>query len=115
MRVPFRFLAGLALSLILLAGAARAHAILVFFKIDGQDVVLQYNDRIDVNRSRLTLMTPDSSAVVKKLEGAAGNEPAQLKAHIEGVPPGSYVLRWEVLSVDGHISRGDQPLVLPAP
>ena len=114
MPIPLRLFAGLALTLSLLAGAAQAHAILLSFKIDGQDVVLQYNDRIDVNRSRLTVLNADGS-VAKKLDGFGGDEPAKLRAHINELPPGSYVLRWEVLSVDGHISRGDQPLVIPTP
>ena len=28
---------------------------------------------------------------------------------LAGLAPGSYVLRWQVLSVDGHITRGDIP------
>ena len=29
--------------------------------------------------------------------------------------PGSYVVRWQVLAVDGHITRGDVPLTVTAP
>jgi methionine-rich copper-binding protein CopC len=32
------------------------------------------------------------------------------------VAPGAYVLRWQVLAVDGHITRGDVPFtVSPTP
>lgn len=109
-----RLLAGLALTLTILSGAAQAHAILLSFKVDGQDVVLHYNGRVDVLRSKVTLLTSDLKDP-QKLESGAGEDPASLKVHLGEVPAGSYVLRWEVLSVDGHISRGDQPLVLPAP
>jgi methionine-rich copper-binding protein CopC len=114
MRKSFHLLARLALLLTLLAGAAQAHAILLSFKIDGQDVVLQYNGRVDVARSRLTLLDKDGGNP-RKLESLAGEDAASLRTHLGALPPGSYTLRWEVLSVDGHISRGDQPLVLPAP
>ena len=108
-----RLFAALALSMIA-AGGAFAHALLLSFKIDGQDVVLHYNGRIDTERSRATLLHGDGSAPAK-LETAAGDDPATLKAHLGAVPAGSYILRWEVLSVDGHISRGDQPITIPAP
>lgn len=109
-----RLFAGLALSAALFAGAAQAHALLLSTKIEGQDVVLRYNGRVDATRSRLTILKPDGSEG-PKLESEPGEDQATLKGHLGALAPGSYVLRWEVLSIDGHISRGDQPLVLPAP
>jgi methionine-rich copper-binding protein CopC len=102
------------LTLIVAGGAASAHALLLSFKIDGQDVVLHYNGRIDTERSQATLLHSDGSAPAK-LATSAGEDPATLKAHLGAQPAGSYILRWEVLSVDGHISRGDQPVTIPAP
>jgi hypothetical protein len=29
--------------------------------------------------------------------------------------PGAYVLRWQVLAVDGHITRGDVPFTVTEP
>lgn len=108
-----RLIAGLAFG-VLLAGAVQAHALLVSSKVEGHDVILRYNGRVDAARSRLTILKPDGSEA-QKVECEAGEDQATLKAHLGTLAPGSYVLRWEVLSVDGHISRGDQPVVLPAP
>jgi methionine-rich copper-binding protein CopC len=109
-----RLFAALAVSAALLAGAAQAHALLLSTKVEGQDVVLRYNGRVDAARSRLTILKADGSEL-QKLECATGEDQATIKGHLGALEPGSYTLRWEVLSVDGHISRGDQPLVLPAP
>jgi methionine-rich copper-binding protein CopC len=110
----FRRLATLLLLGSVLGGAAQAHALLLSFKVEGPDAVLQYNGRIDATRSRFTLLTKDG-AIVQKLDCSAGSDLATLKTSIKDIAPGTYVLRWEVLSVDGHLSRGDQPLVIPTP
>jgi methionine-rich copper-binding protein CopC len=110
----FRRLAGMMLFFALLSGAVEAHAILLSFKIDGQDAVLNYNGRVDAARSRVLLLDA-KGANPQPLTSVAGSDPATLRAHLGDLPAGSYILRWEVLSVDGHISRGDQKLTLPTP
>jgi methionine-rich copper-binding protein CopC len=109
-----RLFAGLVLGAALFAGIAQAHALLLSTKVEGQEVVLRYNGRVDAARSRLTILKADGSEV-QKLDCQAGEDQATLKGNLGTLAPGSYTLRWEVLSIDGHISRGDQPLVLPAP
>lgn len=109
-----RLFAGLALGTTLLAGAAQAHAVLETMKIEGHDVILRFNGRIDATRSRLSIVNADGS-IAQKIDSEAGEDPATLKGHLAELKPGSYTLRWEVLSVDGHISRADQTLVLPPP
>lgn len=106
-------LSALLLGLALISGAAQAHAVLTSFKVEGHDVVLQFNGRVDAARSRLSLLTTEG-ANPQKIECEAGADQATLKGHLGDTAPGSYILRWEVLSVDGHISRADQPLTLPA-
>ena len=108
-----RLLAGLALGAALISGVAQAHAVLTAFKVEGHDVVLHFNGRVDAARSRLSLLTAEG-ANPQKIECEAGEDQATLKGHLGETAPGSYILRWEVLSVDGHISRADQPLTLPA-
>jgi methionine-rich copper-binding protein CopC len=110
-----RKFAGIAVAASLIGGIAQAHALLVSTKVEGQDVVLRYNGRVDAARSRLTIINKTDGSEIEKVECEAGEDQATLKGHLGTLAPGSYVLRWEVLSVDGHISRGDQPLVLPAP
>ena len=38
-----------------------------------------------------------------------------LAAKASGLAPGAYRLRWQVLSVDGHVSRGDVNFKVRAP
>ena len=101
-------------ALLLAGGIAEAHALLLTTTVQGQDVVLHFNGRIDAARSRLSLVDKDGS-VLRQLDSGAGDDAATLTGRLGGVAPGSYVVRWEVLSVDGHISRGDQPVTIPAP
>ncbi len=69
-------------------------------------VVLRFNSRIDHARSRLTLFGPDNHPVPLPL--APPTDPALVQAPLPaGLAPGGWRLRWQVLAVDGHITRGD--------
>ena len=68
---------------------------------------LQYNSRIDAERSRLVLDLPDGRS--RALSVRAEASPDTLDADAAGLSPGAYRLHWQVLSVDGHITRGDIP------
>jgi copper resistance protein C len=70
-------------------------------------VLLRFNSRIDRERSRLTLLRPDGSASALTLQATPG--PDTLAAEAKDLAPGRYRLRWQVLGVDGHITRGDIP------
>jgi copper resistance protein C len=70
-------------------------------------VLLRFNSRIDHERSRLTLIRPDASTAALPVDAAAGAD--SLAAAATGLTPGRYRLRWQVLGVDGHITRGDIP------
>jgi methionine-rich copper-binding protein CopC len=102
----------LLLSTMLLApAAASAHAILVQSQPAAQSsvpagpttLVLRYNSRIDQARSRLTLRGTNA-AMVLPLEP---DSPADTLAAQAELTPGTYVLHWQVLAVDGHMTRGD--------
>ena len=73
-------------------------------------VMLRFNSRIDRERSRLTLLRPEGSSEALPL--AADVPPDTLAAKLDGVAPGRYRLRWQVLAVDGHITRGDIPFAV---
>lgn len=99
---------------------ASAHAIIVESApavdalVKGPDVpvVLRFNSRIDRERSRLILTGPDGKA--QTLGTSDASPPDLLKADASGLQPGAYTLRWQVLAVDGHITRGDIPFqVIP--
>jgi copper resistance protein C len=70
-------------------------------------VTLRFNSRIDRERSRLSLLRPDRSSTTLPLDDRTG--PDTLAAHLTGLSPGHYRLRWQVLGIDGHITRGDIP------
>ncbi len=113
-----RFLAILLLTL--LPGLAHAHAILEAstppaggtVKAGPLDLHLRYNSRIDRERSRLTLTRPDQTKETVPI--APDGPPDIIDAHLD-LTPGGYILRWQVLAVDGHITRGDVPFTVTAP
>ena len=78
-------------------------------------VRLRFNSRIDRARSRLVLHGPDGGQTPLPLD--SGNDPTLLSARTDIVPwsPGAWRLRWQVLALDGHITRGDVPFTLHPP
>jgi copper resistance protein C len=74
------------------------------------DVVIRFNSRIDHERSRLSIL--DDPGATKAVPIAAETRPDLLSAHVTGLAPGHYRLRWQVLAVDGHITRGDIPFTV---
>jgi hypothetical protein len=96
----------------LLPRAAAAHAILIASQPPQGGTVaagavaihLQYNSRIDRVRSRLTLTRPDHTQATLPI--AAEGAPDEMDTTAT-LTPGPYVLRWQVLAIDGHITRGD--------
>jgi methionine-rich copper-binding protein CopC len=107
-----RFSLSLALLASLAASPALAHAILVgsspaegaHVPAGALSVTLRYNSRIDAKRSKVTLSAPDGT--LARLDSTAGNGPQLLQAAAQ-VQPGAYTLHWQVLAVDGHITRGN--------
>jgi methionine-rich copper-binding protein CopC len=74
------------------------------------DVRLRFNSRIDRHRSRLGVLDAVGKETPVKLDD---NTPADIiTAHISGLVPGEYRLRWQVLALDGHITRGDIPFTV---
>ena len=94
---------------------ALAHAVLVSSKpsvnstVSGPEVavLLKYNSRVDKEHSTLTLLEPDGK--VEKIAIESEPEPGVLSAKLTGLVKGAYVLRWQVLATDGHITRGKVP------
>ena len=73
-------------------------------------VKLHFNSRIDHARSIITLI--DQGKQQTKLPIAPGSAPAQLETTTGDLAPGAYRIRWQVLSIDGHITRGDIPFTV---
>jgi methionine-rich copper-binding protein CopC len=115
--VPFHFssrrmVLAAALTLVLCPRPGEAHAILeASDPPDGAQVPagpiafkLRYNSRIDRERSRLTLTRPDQTKTILPIDPEG---PPDLLTATATLTPGAYVVRWQVLAVDGHITRGD--------
>lgn len=114
----FRIAIAMLLGVLLLPGNASAHAILLQSQPAANtsvaagklDMTFRYNSRIDRARSRLTLISPDRHEAVLKIMPAGS--PDVLQTSVELTSPGAYVVRWQVLAVDGHITRGDVPFTV---
>jgi hypothetical protein len=115
-RTPIRAALALALSLAATA-TAHAHAVLIdstpaphaHVKAGELAIVFRYNSRVDAKRSKLTIAA--GGAAPQRLQAAAGDGPDVLTA-TTAVTPGEWVIRWQVLAVDGHITRGSVPFTV---
>ena len=110
-----------ALAVVLVASgsaAANAHAIVVSSQpvagavVHGKTValVVRFNSRIDPVRSRLLLVRADGTSTTLALSDT--QNPDTLAATVGELAPGAYRLRWQVLAIDGHITRGDIPFTV---
>jgi methionine-rich copper-binding protein CopC len=94
---------------------ALAHALLVDSTPKANEMVhgsslqvdLKFNSRVDGSRSVVQLASPDGS--VRALQLGAQTQPQEIVTHVDGLTKGSYTLRWQALSSDGHITRGQIP------
>ena len=121
MRKYLRNLAAVAVALTMsgaVTAPARAHAIIVSASPTADQHVptgklairLQFNSRIDKARSRLQVTVPAGDKTDVPIDQAG--EPNILTGTTNDLTPGAYVLRWQVLAIDGHITRGDIPFIV---
>jgi methionine-rich copper-binding protein CopC len=111
-RLELRFVLAIGFN-VFAAQLAHAHAILTAstpvdnqtVQESGMPVELQFNCRIDVKHSRLWLVSMGEPDVVLPLVETAPSN--MLRAEATHLQQGGYRLRWQVLSVDGHITRGE--------
>lgn len=116
---PIIFAAALLFTPLAALGSASAHAILMQSNPSDrgtvppgeQTLTLRYNSRIDHARSRLTLAGTNAQMV---LPLNADSPVDQLAAKVE-LTPGAYVVHWQVLAIDGHLTRGDVHFTVNAP
>lgn len=69
-------------------------------------LTLEFSGRIDRGLSELVLVNPHGEARTLALVGSSA--PSAISARSD-VQPGSHVLRWTVMSSDGHLTRGTVP------
>jgi methionine-rich copper-binding protein CopC len=75
-------------------------------------LMLKYNSKIDQARSRLVLIAADKSETPLAIAGNT-SKPNELDSTTD-LKPGTYVIRWQALALDGHITRGDLPFTVTA-
>jgi copper resistance protein C len=108
-------------ALLLLHHPASAHAIIVSSEppaggvVHGPDVSmrLRFNSRIDRQRSKLVVISTDGTETQVPIDNDSTEDTLIGKAHV--LAPGRYRLRWQVLSADGHITRGNISFSVVAP
>jgi len=118
---PFRLVTVFLLLLSLPISQAAAHALVVTSTpapnatVAGPqlDLRVQFSDRIDKKRSKLSLAgAAGQSLPIQPLEVDGADT---LAGHVADLPAGGYRLLWQVLAVDGHITRGEIPFTVTAP
>jgi methionine-rich copper-binding protein CopC len=93
--------------------SAQAHAIIVTAQPAMNSIVtpgeiairLDFNSRVDRERSGLVLQRPDGSEAAVVL--APDSPPGVLAGSAQVNQSGRWRLHWQVLSLDGHITRGE--------
>lgn len=103
----------LAASAVLASGTARAHAIVMSAQpamntsvAPGEvNIRLAFNSQIDSQRSRLRLERPDGVLLAIALVPDGSRD--VLAGTASATSPGRWKVHWQVLSLDGHITRGE--------
>jgi hypothetical protein len=106
-------LAVLGLAAGLASASAEAHAIIVVAQpsinasvAQGElDIRLEFNTRIDRQRCRLALRRPDGGEAAVALVTDVPPNVLAARAHTDS--SGRWRVEWQVLSLDGHITRGE--------
>jgi len=81
-------------------------------------VILRFNSKIEKRLSRITLATGKGTPVPVPIltDGADGDQqPDRLVVPLRPLPPGGYVMRYKVLSADGHITEGALKFTVKGP
>jgi len=99
--------------------AAGAHAILMESQPAVRAAVppgpaefkLRFNSRVDHVRSRLVLRAGQAETALS-IDSASATDVLAASATLT---PGEYVVRWQVLATDGHITRGEVPFTVRVP
>ncbi len=121
MRKYLQKLAGVAIALGLaglMAAPTSAHAVIVSATPTPNQQVpagrlavrIEFNSRIDKVRSRLHVTAPGSAKADVPIDPAG--RPNIVTGTTGELAAGAYVLRWQVLAIDGHITRGDIPFMV---
>jgi methionine-rich copper-binding protein CopC len=79
--------------------------------VSGPDIQirLRFNSRIDAAHSHVVL---SGTSRRQQVELAAQDAPDTLAGQAKHVVAGEYRIEWQVLAIDGHITRGEVPFTV---
>jgi|SRR5882672_1736698 len=72
-------------------------------------IQLWFNERLEPKFSSLSLSDADGKPVPTGKSAVSAEDSRQLSASINSLPPGRYLIKYRVLSVDGHIVQDQFP------
>ena len=106
--------------LMLLPSGVLAHAYLVksvpagratLFSSPGK-IQLWFNERLEPKYSSASVYDPDGKRVDAENAQVAGGDPKQLSVALKPMPAGRYLVKFRVLSVDGHVVEENFPFTI---
>jgi len=108
-------LTAIAIAIVLDPRIALAHAVLTHSTpaanstVQGPDlpITLKFNSRVDGTRSTLLLVDPSGKSTPLTIDKQTASD--TLTTHAAQLSAGKYAIQWQVLAVDGHITRGQIP------
>src|SRR5262249_55115294 len=114
----------LTVGLIIAPAAADAHAVLVksapvaraALSQPPSRVDLWFSERLEPAWSTASVWSATGTPVDGQSAAVSPDDPKRLSVNLRELPPGAYVVRFRVLSVDGHVVESSFPFtVKPAP
>lgn len=111
------------LSLLALPRLAAAHAVLLktapparaVLREAPREVALFFNERLEPAYSTVTLSREEGAVLETGRASVSGQDARRLALPLPLLGPGSYVVRYRVLSVDGHLAEGRFGFVVRGP
>lgn len=77
-------------------------------------VDLTFNERLEAAYSSVSVWNDQGTQVDLRDSGVVDAEPRRLGVSLPGLPPGTYTVRFRVLSVDGHVVESTFPFTIGA-
>lgn len=111
------FLGATLLLSLALPAAVDAHAVLVkssparraVLATPPSRVELTFNERLEPAYSAMTVSTADNARVDDSKVVVGPEDPRRLSVGVSALKPGTYSVKFRVLSVDGHVVEGTFP------
>ena len=71
-------------------------------------VSLRFNSKVEKRLTRVTLARSDGAPRLVSIasDGPGPDQPDRIVSPLPQLPPGPYVIRYTVLSADGHVTEG---------